>query len=125
MEASSLPHRLLARADVRGWAWWQLPWLLRCYVAAVPVAALVLTCFAATRTTWRVADVGTFALLLGCGLASVAATPRVIYRQGGMTRDFITAWVLPIAILLPPSHLPLQLEAVCRVAAFQSPSPNG
>ena len=45
-----------------------------------------------------------FALLLGCGLISVAATPRVVYRHGGMTRDFITVWVLPIAILLPPFY---------------------
>ena len=122
MEASSLPHRVLARADVRGWAWWQLPWLLRCYVAAVPVVALVLTCFAATQTTWRIADVGTFALLLGCGLASVAATPRVIYRQGGMTRDFITAWVLPIAILLPPFYAmvaPIPLYVLTQFWVFR------
>ena len=104
MEASSFTHRLLARTDVRGWAWWQLGWQLRCYVGAVPVAAVVLTCVAAAETTWRAADLWKFALLLGCGLASVAATPRVVYRQGGMTRDFVTVWVLPIAILLPPVY---------------------
>ncbi|MFI5101117.1 MAG: GGDEF domain-containing protein, partial [Actinomycetes bacterium] len=96
--------------------------MLRCYVAAVPVAALVLTCFAATRTTWRVADVATFALLLGCGLASVAATPRVVYRQGGMTRDFITAWVLPIAILLPPFYAmvaPIPLYVLTQFWVFR------
>ena len=43
-------------------------------------------------------------LLLGCGLVSVAATPRMAYLQGGMTRDFLTVWVLPIAILLPPVY---------------------
>ena len=51
MEASSLTRRLLARADVRDWAWWQLPWLLRCYVGVVPVAAAVLACVAAAETT--------------------------------------------------------------------------
>jgi diguanylate cyclase (GGDEF)-like protein len=104
MEASSFTRRLLARMDVRGWAWWQLGWLLRCYVGVVPVAAVVLTCVAAAGTTWRAADLWKFALLLGCGLASVAATPRVVYRHGGMTRDFVTVWVLPIAILLPPVY---------------------
>jgi diguanylate cyclase (GGDEF)-like protein len=104
MEASSVTRRLLARADVRGWAWWQLPWVLRCYVGVVPAAAAVLTCVAAARTTWYAADAWKFALLLGCSLISVAATPRVVYRHGGITRDFITVWVLPIAILLPPFY---------------------
>jgi len=104
MEASSVTRRLLARADVRGWAWWQLPWVLRCYVGVVPLAAAVLTCVAAARTTWSAADAWKFALLLGCSLISVAATPRVVYRQNGVTRDFITVWVLPIAILLPPFY---------------------
>jgi diguanylate cyclase (GGDEF)-like protein len=104
MEASSLTRRLVARADVRGWAWWQLPWVLRCYVGAVPAVAVVLTCVAAARTTWHAADAWKFALLLGCSLISVAATPRVVYRHGGITRDFITVWVLPIAILLPPFY---------------------
>jgi diguanylate cyclase (GGDEF)-like protein len=104
MEASSVTRRVLARADVRGWAWWQLPWVLRCYVGVVPAAAAVLTCVAAARTTWYAADAWKFALLLGCSLISVAATPRVVYRHGGITRDFITVWVLPIAILLPPFY---------------------
>jgi diguanylate cyclase (GGDEF)-like protein len=104
MEASSVTRRVLARADVRGWAWWQLPWVLRCYVGVVPAVAAVLTCFAAVRTTWYAADAWKFALLLGCSLISVAATPRVVYRHGGITRDFITVWVLPIAILLPPFY---------------------
>jgi diguanylate cyclase (GGDEF)-like protein len=104
MEASSLTRRLLARADFRGWAWWQLPWLLRCYVGVVPLAAAVLTCVAAANTTWHATEAWKFALLLGCSLISVAATPRVVYRQNGVTRDFITVWVLPIAILLPPFY---------------------
>jgi diguanylate cyclase (GGDEF)-like protein len=104
MEASSVTRSLLAYADVRRWAWWQLPWVLRCYVGVVPLVAAVLTCVAAARTTWSAADAWKFALLLGCSLISVAATPRVVYRQNGVTRDFITVWVLPIAILLPPFY---------------------
>ena len=76
MEASLVTRRVLARADVRGWAWWQLPWLLRCYVGLVPAVAVVLTCLAAAETTWHATDLWKFALLLGCGLISVAATPR-------------------------------------------------
>ena len=122
MEASSLTRRLLARADFRDWAWWQLPWLLRCYVGVVPLAAAVLTCVAAAATTWHAADAAKFVLLLGCGLISVAATPRVVYRHGGMTRDFITVWVLPIAILLPPFYAmvaPIPLYVLTQFWVFR------
>jgi diguanylate cyclase (GGDEF)-like protein len=122
MEASSVTRRVLARADVRGWGWWQLPWLLRCYVGLVPIAAAAFTGLAAAHTTWRAADAWKFALLLGCGLISVAATPRVVYRHGGMTRDFITVWVLPIAILLPPFYAlvtPIPLYVLTQLWVFR------
>jgi diguanylate cyclase (GGDEF)-like protein len=104
MEASSVTRRLLARAAFWDWAWWQLPLVLRCYVGAVPLAAVVLIGFAASHTSWSTADLVKFLLLLGCGLISVVATPRTAYVQGTLTRDFITAWVLPVAILLPPVY---------------------
>jgi diguanylate cyclase (GGDEF)-like protein len=104
MEASSITRRLLARADVRNWAWWHLPPLLRGYVAAVPLAMVVLIGYALSQTSWRGADLLKFLLLLGCALVSVAATPRNAYVPSGIVRDFITAWVLPVAILLPPVY---------------------
>jgi diguanylate cyclase (GGDEF)-like protein len=104
MEASSVTRRLLAAADVRNWAWWRLPWLLRAYVGIVPATWLVLVGYAASQTTWHLADLEKFLLLLGCGLISVAATPRTAYTQGALVRDFITVWVLPVAILLPPVY---------------------
>ena len=45
-----------------------------------------------------------FLLLLGCGMISVVATPRIAYGQGAIVRDFLTVWVLPVAILLPPFY---------------------
>jgi diguanylate cyclase (GGDEF)-like protein len=104
MQASSVTRRLLAGAVVRNWAWWRLPKILRWYVGAVPVAAVVIIGFAASRTSWHVTDLGKFFLLLSCGLVSVAATPRIAYGQGALVRDFLTVWVLPIAILLPPFY---------------------
>jgi diguanylate cyclase (GGDEF)-like protein len=104
MEASSVTRRVLASADPRKWAWWQLDWPLRCYVGALPLAFLALTCFAASQTAWHAADLRKFALLLGCGLVSVAATPRMAYIKGGVTRDFLTVWVLPVAVFLPPVY---------------------
>ena len=104
MEASSFTRRVVAWADFRNWAWWQLPWLLRSYVGLVPVTAFALIGYAASQTTWRSGDLVKFLLLLGCGLISVAATPRIAYTQGALVRDFITVWVLPVAILLPPVY---------------------
>ena len=53
-------------------------------------------------------------------MVSVAATPRVAYLKTGMARDFITAWVLPVAILLPPVYamvmpIPLHMLTQWRV----------
>ena len=104
MEASSVPRRLLAGAMVRDWAWWRLPWLLRCYVGSVPLATLALTGYAASQTSWQSGDLVKFLVLLGCGVISVVATPRIAYLQSGLVRDFLTVWVLPVAILLPPVY---------------------
>jgi diguanylate cyclase (GGDEF)-like protein len=120
MEASSVTRHPLGYAVVRDWAWWQLPPLLRGYVGAVPLTALVIIAYAASQTTWTVHDLLEFGLLLVCGMVSVAATPRVAYLKAGVTRDFLTAWVLPVAILLPPVYamltpIPLQVLTQWRV----------
>jgi diguanylate cyclase (GGDEF)-like protein len=120
MEASSVTRRVLGYANVRGWAWWQLPPVLRGYVGTVPVTALGLIGFAISQTTWTAPDLLKYLLLLVCGMVSVAATPRVAYLKAGVTRDFLTAWVLPVAILLPPVYamltpIPLQVLTQWRV----------
>ncbi len=120
MEASSVTRRPFGYAVVRDWAWWQLPPVLRSYVGAVPVVAFVMIVFAASRTIWTAPDLLEFLLLLACGVVSVAATPRVAYVTPGVTRDFLTAWVLPVAILLPPVYamltpIPLQVLTQWRV----------
>ena len=104
MRASSITGRLPAGLLVRDWAWWRLPGLLRTYVGAVPAVALALAAVAAASTSWLPGDLVKFLLLLGCGAISVVATPRVAYLQSGLVRDFLTAWVLPVAILLPPVY---------------------
>jgi diguanylate cyclase (GGDEF)-like protein len=104
MQASSATRRLRTRIDFRSWVWWQLPWGLRTYISIPPLICLALIGMAATQTSWHALDGAKFALLLGCGVVSVIATPRVAHFKGGIVRDFITVWVLPIAILLPPIY---------------------
>jgi diguanylate cyclase (GGDEF)-like protein len=104
MSASSFTRRTLMRANVREWAWWQLPANLRTYVGVVVVASFVLAGLIVANTTWHAHDALKYLVLLTAGLVSVAATPRSAYRQGRITADFITVWVLPVAILLPPVY---------------------
>ena len=120
MEASSVTRRPFGYADFRDWAWWQLPPALRSYVGAVVVAAFVMIAYAASQTIWTAPDLLTFLLLLACGTISVVATPRIAYLQAGIARDFLTAWVLPVAIVLPPVYamltpIPLQVLTQWRV----------
>jgi diguanylate cyclase (GGDEF)-like protein len=120
MNASSDTRRWFECADVRNWAWWQLPMVLRCYVGVIPLVALGMIGFAISQTVWTVPDLLEFLLLLGCGMVSVAATPRVAYIKSGMARDFLTVWVLPVAIMLPPVYamltpIPLQVLTQWRV----------
>src|SRR5262252_4876356 len=107
MQASSLTSRLRRGMVIRDWAWWRLPPLLRCYVAIMPVIALVAIGVMAARTDWRVSDLAKFLLLMICGTISVISTPRIMYAFPGLTRDFSTMWVLPTAILLPPIYAAL------------------
>jgi diguanylate cyclase (GGDEF)-like protein len=94
--------------------------VLRCYVGVIPLVALGMIGFAISQTVWTVPDLLEFLLLLGCGMVSVAATPRVAYIKSGMARDFLTVWVLPVAIMLPPVYamltpIPLQVLTQWRV----------
>jgi diguanylate cyclase (GGDEF)-like protein len=120
MGATSSTRHVLAYVDFRKWAWWELPGLLRCYVGITVVTGLGLIAFALSQTTWRGSDLLKFALLVGCGVVAVTAKPREGYRMGGMTRDFLSAWVLPVAVLLPPVYamlapIPLQVLTQLRV----------
>ena len=105
MRASSVTRRLLATAVVRDWEWWQLPWLLRWYVGAVPVAARADLGLAAANTSWHPARSGEVlpAARLRPDLGGGHPPDRL--RPGGcLVGDFLTVWVLPVAILLPPFY---------------------
>src|ERR1700678_914645 len=104
MGTSSFPTGAPNRADFRKWAWWQLPISLRLYVAAVALGDVGLASYAATETAWSTSGLLKFLPLLACAGISVVATPRSTYVQGKVTRDFLTVWVLPAAIVLPPVY---------------------
>jgi hypothetical protein len=108
MQASPLTSRFKRWVTVKDWAWWQLPPVLRGYVAAVAVAAICVIGIASARTDWQPRDLAIFALLMSCGAISSSSTPRIAYTSpGGLTRDFTAIWAVPVAVLLPPVYAAL------------------
>ncbi|MFZ2048364.1 MAG: hypothetical protein WAV12_30560, partial [Trebonia sp.] len=108
---------------VRDWPWWQLPPLLRWYVATTIAVWVAVAVILAMRTDWRSSDLLLFALLVGCGSISSACTPRSAYTSGGgVTMDFCSIWVLPTAILLPPIYalvVPIPFMAVLQLVVHR------
>jgi diguanylate cyclase (GGDEF)-like protein len=104
MQASSLTSRVKRGLVIRDWAWWQLPPLLRWYVAGIIALAIAAMSVGIVRTGWHANEAAEFLLLACCGTISMASTPQIMYTYPGVTRDFSSIWVLPTAILLPPVY---------------------
>lgn len=120
MGASSVTHPAFAWADFRKWAWWRLAVLPRWYVGLAVLTSAGFIGYAASQTTWRSEDLIRYSLLLGCGVIAVVAKPGKAYELGGLTRDFLSAWVLTVAIALPPFYalvtpIPLQILTQLRI----------
>ncbi|MBF8186102.1 GGDEF domain-containing protein [Nonomuraea sp. K274] len=83
-------------------------------IVALDLAAIVL--FAAS-TDVRWSDVLTFAALMACGAVCIEATRR-LGMPAGVARDLLSAWWLPVALLLPPVYAlfgPIVLQFLLQV----------
>jgi len=93
--------------------------MLRWYVVVPSVAAVTAASFAARYTNWHLRDLALFFVLMCCGMISVASTPRIMYTMSaGLTRDFSTVWMIPVAVILPPIYsllMPIPLIAVMQL----------
>lgn len=95
------------------------PSLLAAYVSVAVALHLALTVVGVLRTPVRLYEVVTFAALLVCGAACIEASRR-LGLPAGVARDLLSAWWLPVALLLPPVYallipIPLQLLSHFRV----------
>ena len=92
-----------------GFSWsWQFPLFgqprpLISYVAAVLVCYLAFTVWEAGRTPLFGGQLTLFAALMGCGAICVEATRR-LGQPTGVWRDLLSAWWLPVTLLLPPLY---------------------
>ena len=87
----------------RSWQLFALPRLVVGYVFAIIAADLGLTGWGIAVTPVRGGDLALFAALLACGAICIEATRR-LGQPTGVSRDLLSAWWLPIALLLPPVY---------------------
>lgn len=89
---------------IRRWALWEMPVVTRVLVIVVTGLAAVSTVVAARGLVVGVADLVVFVMLVGGAAVSVEATRRVAEPAGMNVNDMLSAWWLPIAVLLPPVY---------------------
>ncbi|MBW8484201.1 sensor domain-containing diguanylate cyclase [Actinomadura parmotrematis] len=102
------------RQGVRG-----RPSLLGGYVPTVVAVHLALIVVALPRTAPHLDDLLTFGALLACGAVCIEASRR-LGMPAGVARDLLSAWWVPVALLLPPLYallipIPLQVLLQFRV----------
>ncbi|HZR48985.1 MAG TPA: GGDEF domain-containing protein [Streptosporangiaceae bacterium] len=87
------------------WAWplLAMPLSLIVYVLTVIAVDLALIGWELAETTWRAGDLGLAAALLIAAAICIEAIRR-LGQPSGVSRDLLSAWWLPIALLLPPIY---------------------
>jgi diguanylate cyclase (GGDEF)-like protein len=73
------------------------------YVLSVVAVDAALVGWELTRTRPRAWDLALFATLMACGTLCVEVTRR-LGQPSGISRDLLSAWWLPVALLLPPAY---------------------
>jgi len=89
------------------WPWcWPLltmPLPVIVYVLSVVTVDSALAGWELARIRPHARDVALFATLMACGALCVEATRR-LGQPSGVSRDLLSAWWLPVALLLPPAY---------------------
>ncbi len=108
---------------------WPLRWPLLAqpaplvvYVMAVLGCDLALICWELARTRPRPGELLLFGTLLACGAICIEATRR-LGMPAGLSRDLLSAWWLPIALLLPPVYAliaPIPLSVLLQLRVRRS-----
>ncbi|MEV1170312.1 GGDEF domain-containing protein [Nonomuraea sp. NPDC049784] len=85
-----------------------------CAIVALDLAA-IMVCAVTTVFQWH--DLLTFGALMACGAVCIEATRR-LGMPAGVSRDLLSAWWLPVALLLPPLYAifaPIVLQVLLQV----------
>lgn len=89
------------RTRVRGWAVWTAPPVLVAWVLTTIAVAVAVTAVGAARTAPDLGEIATGLVFLACAAVSVE-TVRRVGQPAGVTKDLLSVWTLPVALLLPP-----------------------
>jgi diguanylate cyclase (GGDEF)-like protein len=87
------------------------------YIVAMVGLHLVLIGVVAARTSWRPDALLTFGALMASGAICIEATRR-LGMPAGVARDLLSAWWLPVALLLPPVYallMPIPVQALLQL----------
>src|SRR5260370_23547423 len=109
----------LSRGPVLG----QPPSLLW-YLVAVTGADIALAGWELTRTAAHPGQVVLFAGLLACGAVCIETTRR-LGMPAGVSRDLLSAWWLPVALLLPPLYAllaPVPISFLLQLRVRRAPA---
>jgi diguanylate cyclase (GGDEF)-like protein len=99
------------------WALLAQPTRLIAYVVVVVGVHTGLIGAVAAQTQWRLDALLTFGALLACAAICIEASRR-LGMPAGMARDLLSAWWLPVALLLPPVYallMPIPVQALLQV----------
>ncbi len=110
-------------ARVRGWALWAAPLAVIWWVAAVVVLAAGVAAATALATPIRLAEVATWVGLVGCAGVCIEAVRRE-GEPAGVSRDLLSVWTLPVALLLPPVYsllIPIPLTVLLQLRVSRGP----
>ncbi len=108
-----------ARVHLGTWPLWTMSGRLIAWVLAVVTVAAGVAVTGLTRTAPHLGDALTWLALLACALVSVEAVRR-LRHPAGVSKDLLTVWALPVALLLPPVWavlLPVPLMAYRQLRA--------
>src|ERR1700677_3078794 len=110
------------RQWLQGWPLLAQPPSLVAYVMAVLAGDFAVIGWELSRARPHAGELFLFGALLACGAVCIEATRR-LGMPAGVSRDLLSAWWLPIALLLPPVYVliaPLLLTVVMQVRVRRS-----
>jgi diguanylate cyclase (GGDEF)-like protein len=90
-------------ALARRWPLLGQRWPLIAYLCGIVALHALGIVFFATMTWFRWQDALVFCALMACGAVCIEATRR-LGMPAGVARDLLSAWWLPVALLLPPIY---------------------
>ncbi len=110
-------HQRGLRRLIRCWPLFATPTSLIVYVLTILAGDLGLIGWELVRTPLRASYLALFAALLAATAVCIEAMRR-LGRPSGVSRDLLSAWWLPIALLLPPLYALLapSAELICWLA---------